>query len=97
MTNRERALNILNYKPIDRMPAVHFGYWQELLDEWAEQKKIPTELAKGWSDGNAKDRELDRLIGWDFNWYTVVSPKHDLFPLFKRKILDVLPDGTERI
>ena len=97
MTNRERALNILNYKPIDRMPAVHFGYWHELLAEWVEQKKIPAEIANGWADGNEKDRELDRLIGWDFNWYTVVAPKNDLSPLFKRKILEVLPDGTERI
>ena len=37
MTNRERALNILHYKPADRLPAVHFGYWRELLDEWVEQ------------------------------------------------------------
>lgn len=38
MTNRERAMNILHYKPADRMPAVHFGYWEELLAEWADQK-----------------------------------------------------------
>ena len=97
MTNRERALNILNYKPIDRMPAVHFGYWPELLDEWVEQKKIPAEIARGLNDGNEKDRELDRLIGWDFNWYTVVVPKNELFPFFKRELLETFPDGTQRI
>ena len=37
MTNRERAMNILHFKQADRMPAVHFGYWPELLQEWAEQ------------------------------------------------------------
>ena len=26
MTTRERVLNILNYEPCDRLPAVHFGY-----------------------------------------------------------------------
>ena len=46
MTNRERAMNILHFKPVDRMPAVHFGYWRELLDEWAEQGKISMDLAK---------------------------------------------------
>ena len=46
MTNRERAMNILHYKPVDRLPAVHFGYWRELLVEWAEQGKIPAELAE---------------------------------------------------
>ena len=44
MTNRERAMNILHYKPVDRLPAVHFGYWPELLAEWAEQGTIPAEL-----------------------------------------------------
>lgn len=39
MTNRERAMNILHYKPADRMPAVHFGYWEELLAEWAASEK----------------------------------------------------------
>lgn len=38
MTNRERAMNILHFQPTDRFPAVHFGYWSELLTEWAEQK-----------------------------------------------------------
>ena len=32
MNNRERAMNILHYKPVDRLPAVHFGYWGELLE-----------------------------------------------------------------
>ena len=30
MTNRERAMNILHDKPVDRMPAVHFGYWEDI-------------------------------------------------------------------
>ena len=37
MTNRERAMNILHYKPVDRMPAVQFGYWSELRTEGDEQ------------------------------------------------------------
>lgn len=43
MTNRERAMNILHYKDADRMPAVHFGYLEELLQEWAQQGKIKSE------------------------------------------------------
>ncbi len=62
MTSRERALNILHYKPVDRMPAVHFGYWHDLVMEWAEQGKIPMELALSRGDSNEADRELDRLI-----------------------------------
>ena len=64
MNNRERAMNILHFRPADRMPAVHFGYWRELLYEWADQGKISRGLARDWHDGNAADRELDRIIGW---------------------------------
>lgn len=56
MTNRERAMNILHYKPVDRFPAVHFGYWSELLQEWAEQGKISKDLAGSVGDGNDADR-----------------------------------------
>ncbi len=97
MTNRERAMNILHYKEADRMPAVHFGYWNELLWEWAEQGKIPRHLAERWYDGGDADRELDKLIGWDFNWYRTVGADNSLRPGFEYKVLEVLPDGTRRV
>ena len=97
MTNRERAMNILRYKPADRMPAVHFGYWWELLIEWAEQGKIPMEIARSLRDGNEADRELDKLIGWDFNWSRTVGGNNGLVPSFDYKELETLPDGSRRI
>ena len=97
MTNRERTLNILHYKPADRMPAVHFGYWRELLEEWEQQGKIPEGTAKTWGDGNEVDRELDKLIGWDFNWATMRGPNNGLLPTFEPTVLEELSDGTKRI
>ena len=97
MTNRERAMNILHYKDVDRLPAVHFGYWNELLTEWADQGKIPRRLASENVDGSENDEELDRLIGWDFNWFSTVGTKCGLQPKFERKILDTFPDGTVRM
>ena len=97
MTNRERAMHILHYEPVDRLPAVHFGYWPELLVEWAKQGKIPEELSRNWRDGNEVDQELDRLIGWDFNWSHCVGGRLRLMPAFERKVLEVLPDGSRRI
>lgn len=97
MTNRERARKILHYEPVDRMPAVHFGYWPELLIEWAEQGKIPMELARTWGDSNASDRELDRLIGWDFNWQHLAGAYMGLRPCFEHKVLETLHDGTMRV
>ena len=97
MTNRERALNILHYTPADRLPAVHFGYWNELLWEWAEQGHISRDLAAGWGDGNAVDAELDKLLGWDFNWYRTVGSNNSLYPCFEPKVLEILPDGSKRV
>ena len=79
------------------MPAVHFGYWPELLTEWAAQGKIPAELAVGNYDGSDTERELDKLIGWDFNWFHVTGYASSLYPGFETKLLETLPDGTQRI
>lgn len=97
MTNRERAMNILHYKDADRLPAVHFGYWEELLQEWAQQGKIPPELAQNNWDGSEKDKALDKLIGWDFNWSCTRGANNGLFPNFKEEVLEVFPDGTKRV
>jgi len=95
MTNRERAMNILHYKPVDRMPAVHFGYWGELLQEWADQGLISRDIADHQGDGNEADRELDKIIGWDFNWNSCTGSSNGLMPAFETKILETLPDGSQ--
>ena len=97
MTNLERTMNILHFKAADRLPAVHFGYWKELLLEWAEQGHISYELATAWRDSSNVDKELDKIIGWDFNWYTTRSGQTRLFPAFKREVLETFPDGTQRV
>ena len=98
MNTRERCLNILHFKDVDRMPAVHFGYWKELLLEWAEQGKIPRDIAEKWGDGNAADRQLDELIGWDCGWnHCRAYSSNGLFPTFEHKILETLPDGSQRV
>ena len=88
-------MNILHYKEVDRLPAVHFGYWRELLEEWVAQGKIPASVIEKRGDGNAKDRELDKIIGWDFNWYTTKGSRRGLDPVVEAKVLEVLPDGSQ--
>ena len=97
MTNKERVKNILHYRKADRMPAVHFGYWNELPFEWAEQGHIPRELAEGWGDSNEKDKAIDKIIGWDFNWSRCAGPNNGLSPSFEFKVLETLSDGSQRI
>ncbi len=97
MNNIERMQRILHFRDVDRLPAVHFGYWPELVVEWADAGKIPAEIAHGWYDGGEKDRALDALIGWDFNWQTMASAPHGLSPAFETKTLETLPDGSRRV
>lgn len=98
MTTRERCLNILHYKDVDRLPAVHFGYWNDLLDEWAEQGHITKEMAVSAHGNNLKgQREIDAKIGWDSYWASAQEANMGLFPAFERKVLEVLPDGSQRV
>lgn len=98
MTTRERCMNLLHYKQVDRVPAVHFGYWRELLVEWAEQGHISMEMANGAvRDGSPVQAELDKIIGWDCTWHNCVYPKLGLYPAFKREVIETLPDGSQRV
>ena len=100
MHNRDRALNILNYRPVDRMPAVHFGYWDELLDEWVAQGKLDRDLVEGYK---ARIPEyltrLDEILGWDFEWPHCYNTKTNmkLYPPFEYKVLEELEGGTLRV
>lgn len=97
MTTRERCMNILHYKSADRMPAVHFGYWTELLLEWAEQGHFSKEFAlEAAYDSSPAQRELDKMLGWDCNWYNNVFTNQRLYPLFEEKVLETYPDGSQR-
>lgn len=98
MTTRERCMNILHYKTVDCLPAVHFGYWRELLIEWAEKGEISHEIAQASHiDGSSAQRELDKIIGWDCNWNNTVGPRSGLKPWFEHKTLETFPDGTRRV
>lgn len=93
MTNKERAFNLLDYRSVDRLPAVHFGYWNETLIEWAEQGHITMELAKAWYDGGAAELELDKMLGWDFGWYKCSCGATGLFPRFDYKEISTDSEG----
>lgn len=97
MNNRERAMAILNYKEADRLPIVHFGFWNETLDKWAEEGRISWEEARGWGDGNAYDDAIARRLGFDYNGYTCFHWASSLKPTFERRLVQVRPDGSREI
>lgn len=97
MTNRERTLGILRYQPVDRLPAVHFGYWDETLVKWASEGHITSEQAHAWADNNEVDAAIAQKLGFDFNWACCFGPRAGLFPAFERKVLETLPDGSRKV
>ncbi len=97
MNNRERAMAVLHYQDYDRLPVVHFGFWDETLDKWAAEGHITQEQADGWHDGNPIDQEITRRMGFDFNWYSCFHPATGLRPGIRTKVLEELPDGTRKI
>lgn len=80
MTHRERVKAILHYQDYDKMPVVHFGYWDETLQKWADEGHISQELAHAWTDGNEADKEIAAKLGFDFNWNECFGGMRGLCP-----------------
>lgn len=97
MNNRERVHAILHYQEYDRMPVVHFGYWNETLDKWAVEGHISEDEARAWGDGNPTDAVIAAKLGFDFNWSTCYSPSTRLRPAFETKVIREFPDGSRHI
>jgi hypothetical protein len=101
MTNRERVKAILNYGHYDRLPIVHFGYWEEALGKWVSEGHLDEGDISGVADGNEKERLISEKLGFDFNWMTVVMDNSDvlssIYPQYKRRILETLDDGKIKV
>lgn len=105
MTNRERFDAVLNYREYDRIPLVHFGYWNELIEEWEQQGHLPSGTAEEYRKhrfptGSDIEKEIDKNFGWDFAIYNVafanrVGYMDILDPMFEHKIIRELPSGDK--
>lgn len=97
MNNRERIKAILNYKQYDRLPIVHFGYWQETLNKWYNEGHLTAEELEGWQDGNDIDIKINEKLGFDFNWQTMFYANVSLNPHFESKVIETLHDGSRKV
>ena len=88
---------VLHYQDYDRLPIVHFGFWNETLEKWAREGHIAAEEAASWRDGNPTDAIVTAKMGFDFNWYNCLHPNTGLRPPFKRKVLEELPNGSRKV
>lgn len=98
MNHRERTLAILHDQPVDRIPVVSFGFWTQTLRKWQAEGHIPQGLVL---DRPMADREYDwinPMLGFDYNWHSMVGLSQSLLePCFEPEILEIYPDGKQRI
>jgi uroporphyrinogen decarboxylase len=96
MNNRDRALAVLRYQPVDRLPLVHFGFLGETLEAWGRQGHISEELRHG-GDATPAEDALARKLGFDFSWQTMFYPNTLLRPGFPVEVVGEFPDGSKHI
>jgi len=97
MTNRERIMAALNYESYDRLPLVHFGFWNETLAKWAAEGHLPEGEARAWGDGNPADKAISGRLGFDCNYYCCLHVNCMLDPGFERRIIEEMPDGSRKV
>ena len=97
MNDRERVRAILHYEQCDRMPLVHFGYWDETLDKWASEGHLSADERAAYAEnGNWADVAIARKLGFDFDWHSMFAPASHLWPWFEPEVLEHLPDGSRK-
>ena len=88
---------VLNYEKYDRLPVVHFGFWRETLQKWADEGHLTAEEAGTWGDGNPTDAAISAKLGFDCNYYSCFHPNTALSPSFETKVVKSFPDGSKHI
>ena len=100
MNNKQRTHAVLNYKNYDRLPVVHFGFWQQTLEKWASQGHINSDLLYLDNPKTIIDK-VARLLGFDFGWMMggmySMKPISYLYPPFERKILKKFDNGSMHV
>lgn len=97
VNNRERAMAILNYATHDRLPIVHFGFWQETLEKWKNEGHLTSDEITSIGDGSPTENAIASKLGFDFNWYTTIGGHYGLRPSFESKVIEIMPDGFKKV
>ncbi len=94
MNNRERVDAILHYKPYDKMPVVHFGFWPETVMKWHEEGHLTREEGESLYEGTLS---INQKLGFDFNWFSTFFYHGSIWPDFDREVLETMPDGSKKV
>jgi uroporphyrinogen decarboxylase len=93
-TGRERFLNVMEYKPVDKVPNYEAGVWGQTVDVWQKQGLDISKLSWDWFTG-------DDYFGMDKRWFFPVNL--GMIPAFEYKLLEktdryeIFQDGEGRI
>lgn len=94
MNNRECVKSILHYESADRLPIVHFGFWNETLQKWYAEGHLTEEESKTFYEGTPS---ISEKLGFDFNWFSTFFYHASIDPGFEREVLETLPDGSMKV
>lgn len=97
MNHRERAMAVLQYQDYDRLPLVHFGYWNETLEKWHNEGHISGEETLFWGDGNEYDKSIAQKLGFDFGWTACLGGHTSLMPGFQSEVILDMGNGKKHI
>ncbi len=79
MTGRERFLNVMEYKPVDRIPNVEVGVWGQTRQRWLDEGLDPDKVKWDWWTG-------EEFFGIDPREY--INIDFGMIPQFKREIIE---------
>jgi hypothetical protein len=97
MNSRDRALAVLRYQPVDRLPLVHFGFLPETLERWRDEGHISAEECRLCQDGHPAEQAIAERLGFDFGWQHMFYCQASLHPHFASEVVATFPDGSTHV
>lgn len=94
MNSKQRVQAILRYQNYDRLPVVHFGFWRETLEKWAEEGFIDKRDAGPEGDWAGK---IALNLGFEFEWDTNYHLNINLYPPFQEEVLEESEEGYIKV
>lgn len=79
LTNRERFINVMDYKPVDRVPNYEVGVWPQTKDRWSREGLEKRNLHWDWFTG-------EEYFSMDAREY--ISVNFGMSPSFEEEIIE---------
>jgi hypothetical protein len=79
MNGRERFINVMEYKPVDKVPNYEAGYWAQTKERWLKEGLNEYDLHWDWWTG-------EEYFGMDAREFIPVD--YGMMPPFENKILE---------